>query len=573
MTRLPKWNLPGIRPASQLWLAMEFNGFMLKAALVQLDEQTPVIIDLAFASEASVNASFEAVVAELKSRNNKLPESAILTTTQSATAIVDIPSNLKTEPNLSEIQEMVQWEFEQQLCEQCGSLTLDTVLVGRELLEESMVDRIRHIIRTGDSTDISLQSNTAKFATKAVELGLTKKDDIEASLRLLAEYFFQDDEPITHCLPLPRPASNPNSKNTPWLVGGMGKNLRTQWVNRFASAGFRLERIYSQSVATAGCLKLDADSSTGIITLLDGLDCYAAFEGEHLTAYRWGPAPLSARNPEALINLVASDPLDRLWISGTERVTKPVVEALKYALDIPVATLPAPHLSDGICLPPSSPTIDGVLGSIRHYAKQTDVSLTWVHGADPAPPWWRQASQWWRIAAGLVALFILVNEASIAFRKHPVRWALKEINDQITVAQSAIAEVNAESREAQNLAKTIEDTAKAVEMANTMANLLTDGLSARQVYTKGIFIALAKSVTPNVAVNTFQEDRDHFLMINAWALTEKEAQEFIRSFANNLSPWNLSISQQQVRRHTGRLGLAGYSIELELKPNPKRSIP
>lgn len=571
MTMLDTLRLPWMTRQQQSWLAVDFNGFLLKAALIQFEGQEPSIIDLASASAASANESFEKVIAELRSRHPKLPDSGILTTTQAAMAMVDLPLAPEAEIKRSELQEAVRWEFEQQLCEQCGALTLETVLVGRELLEEEKVDEIRESLRQGNLPASSLQSNTAKFATKATELGLVKKADIEESLRLLAEFYYQEDEPCSRVAPLNRPEAQSSSRDYPWLVGGIGKNLRSQWVERFAAAGIRLERIYPLATSSGGRLVPDDKASVGLITLLDGLDCYAAYHGANLQTLRWGPAPLSARNPEALVNLIASDHLDRLWISGPHRLAEPVIDALKYALDIPVASLPNSETKNEITHLASAHSLDGILGAIRHLAKKTSLSLAWVEGADPAPPWWQQAAHWWKISAALVVLIILLCELSIAFRKHPVQWALREINEQIKAAQSEIAKVSSESQQADTLVKTVNDKSKAIELTKKMASILGEGLEARRVYSKAMFIALAKSVSPNVAVNKFTEDRDHFLQLEAWALTEKEAQEFVRSFADTLSPWKLSISHQQVRRRPGRLGLAGYSIELELKPNPIRS--
>ena len=69
-------------------------------------------------------------------------------------------------------------------------------------------------------------------------------------------------------------------------------------------------------------------------------------------------------------------------------------------------------------------------------------------------------------------------------------------------------------------------------------------------------------------MNEFREERDHSVNLEAWAVTEKESQEFIRSIVEALTPWGLNLTLHQVRLQPGRLGLPGYHIQIELRPNP-----
>ena len=570
MKVIGKWEsfLAKRRPPARL--VFEFNGCHLKAAIAERREDQFTIIDFAESVKPSTEQALTDVINTLKSRQKKLPLEATLITSQAAASILELPLNPHAPYKREELQELVRWEFEQQLAEQNASLTLDTLLVGRRLLTESDVDKARAALLADCSGGVSVNSAPTKFAEQVVSMGLVKRGDIDDSIKMLEEYAVQDDEPVCNFFPLAEEGDAPGEFGFPWLVCGIGRTTQNAWVQHVESHGIRLNRIYPTGFVSCGAVDPpDKASSYGILDLLDGVDCYVSYSGKRLRTLRWGPAPLSARNPEALINLVGSDRLENLWISGESRITKPVASAITQELAVGVRTFARPNTGPQLNGNVSSVRFEAIVGALRHQDALAEQVVPWVDGSPPGPPWWKQAAKWWMIIGIVLSVLILASESTILLRRQSIQWALDQVNDQVDSVKGEIAKVQGSAKEAQDLVDAIAEDEADLKVKKTALDLIESGLPLRNDYAKALFIALSQSVTPNVAVNEFREERDHRIKLEAWAVTERESQQFIHTLIESLSPWGLSLSMQQVRRRSGRLNLPGYHIEIDLAPNPE----
>ena len=550
-------------------LIVESNGFLLKGAIVESRDGQVNILDFAQSTRPSPDSALEEVLNELKSRHPKLPMEATLISSQAAASILELPLNPQAPIRREEVQELVRWEFEQQLAEQTASLSLDTVLVGRNLLSESDIDDAREQLHTDNPGSISITSAPTKFADQVVKMGLVNRNDVDDSVRLLEDYYVQEDEPVCNFFPLAEEGEAPGEAGFPWLVCGIGQTVQQSWVSRFDSHDIRLDRIYPSGFVSCAAFEPPKGAKRyGILDLLEGVDCYVSYSGNRLNTLRWGPAPLSARNPEALVNLVGADRIDNLWLSGESRIVKPVATAITQELRVNVRTFSRPPTGPLLNGNVSGVRFDGIVGAVRHLESMTEQTLPWVEGAGPGPPWWKQAARWWTIIGITLSVLILTSEVSLLVRRQSVQWALDQISDQVKTVKGEIAKAQGASKAANDVLESITRSEENLKIKATALGLIRDGLHLRSRYSNALFLGLAHSVTPNVAVNEFREERDHSVNLEAWAVTEKEAQEFIRSLVESLSQWGLSLSLQQVRLQTGRLGLPGYHIELELRPNP-----
>ncbi len=550
-------------------LIFEGNGFSLKAAIAEITDEDVTIIDFATSTAPNVDQAIEIVLTELKSRDPKIPRECSLISSQAAASILELPLNPQAPFKREEVQELVRWEFEQQLAEQTASLTLDTILVGRKLLTEAEIDEAREALLAETSGSISITSAPSKFADQVVKMGFVERSDVEDCIRMLEAYYIQEDEPICNFFPLAAEGDGPGDSGFPWLICGIGQTAQQQWVNRFDAHDLRLDRIYPTGFVSCAAFDPPKDNQRyGILDLLEGVDCYVSYSGVQLSTLRWGPAPLSARNPEALVNLVGADRIDCLWLSGESRIIKPVAEAITQELRVHVRTFCRPKTGPMVNGSATNVRLDGIHGALRHQESLETRTLPWIEGAGPGPPWWKQATKWWLVIGITLTLLIIASEVSLAIRRSSVQWALDQITGQVESVKGEITKAEGASKQAQNLQESIKKTEESLRIKKAALSLISEGLDNRSRYTKELFLALARSVTPSVAVNEFREERDHSINLEAWAVTEKESQEFIRSLVEKLSPWGLTLSLQQVRLKPGRLGLPGYIIQLQLSANP-----
>ncbi len=552
------------------WLVFEFNGFSLKAAKVTVEDGSLTAHEIVHSSKATVDACFSELVERLRDGDNKLPTQALLITSQAASSVLELPINPFAPYKESELTELVRWEFEQQLTEQLSSLTLDTIFVGRGLMTEPEVDETREAMLLANSGIRSVAAAPTKFADQAVGMGIVSRHDADESLKILEAFQTFDDNLSCKFFPIAKEGDSPGDGGFPWLVCGLSETTRRQWVTRFESQDLRLERIYPVGFTSSAAIEpLSLDSTHAVLDLLDGIDCYAGYEGNQLRTLRWGAAPLSPRNPEALINLIGGDRLDNLWISGRSEIATPVAKAISEGLNIPVRPFPRSEAKSNDAPPLSGLRSDGMIGSLRHTIGQSQRSVPWAEGAGPGPPWFKQASKWWIIVGTLFFLFASGSEISLAIRKKSTQWQIDQINSQVEQVRGEIAKVEGQSKEALQLLKQVDASREKLDAAATALQLVKTGITLRQEYAVNLLFTLAGSVTPSLAVNEFQEDEEHLIHLKAWAISEKESQEFVRAIVRGMGQWGLSVDRQEVKFGQGRMGLDGYDIELRLRPNPK----
>lgn len=565
-----KFRLPEFpRKQPQEWMVVEFNGFRCTAAHMTVSEGKVQIVAEASASKATVDQSFSSALKQIHSEDRQSPKQAILVTSQAAAAIIALPINPAVPSKREQLQALVQWEFEQVLSEHASALTLETILAGKACMTEDEIDEVRLAIGEQKATSSCISIAPKKFGAQAVKLGYITPEELDTSLELLEAFSHPDDSPLCNFFPIDTDGIPASKEGFPWLVSGIGSSNQSNWIQRFASHGIRLERIYPLGFAGAAALIDHSENETiGMISLLEGSDCYTSYRNDQLQSLRWGPAPLSPRNPEALCSLISEDPITELWLSGRQTIVEGVTPIINQATKFPTCPYPN-HFPEEIALTPqSSEERVQIIGAIRHQTGSSTTQIPWIEGAAPPPPWWHQSSKWWGIMGITLSCLVGISELALGLKRHSITLATKEVHQQMESARGEIAKVEHEASTADQLLEQQTELRQTIQVTTQAANLIEQGLELRQQYVSQLFMELAAAVTPAIAIDAFHETPDHSVTIRAWALSETDAQEFIHTLTTKLEPWGLSLAHQEVQSDIGRLGLTGYSLVLRLAPNP-----
>ena len=553
---------------TQDWLLLDYNGFRCRGTWATISGDELTIKAVKEATEANVDNSLNSLLEQFGSEHQPLPSQALLITSQAVATILHLPINPEVSSQKEQLQALVQWEFEQVLSEQTSSLTLETILAGRGCLSEAEIDDVRLAIGEQKATASCISIPPKKFAEQAIKMGYVTSSDIEEGLALLEKFHAPEDQPVCQFFPLESETPPVGDEGFPWLVCGIGKDNQTKWINRLAAHGIRLERIYPLGYASAAAFDSTAPgTTTGQIALLEGADCYASYRNHQLQSLRWGPAPLSPRNPEALKSLLADDTLEALMVSGPRRIVENVTSIVDRTTRFPTSAVPQNFPSTIETGRQETAKVAESIGALRHQTKASPIQTPWVDGAPPPPPWWQESSRWWGIMGILITLMILCTEIGLAFRRHSVSLATREIESQMESAQGEIAKVQQEASTADELTNQRNQLRRSLQVATRANHLIATGLDLRQKYIVEVFANLASSVTPTIAIDEIEESRNHTLTIQGWAITERDAQEFIHTLTAKLTPWGLALSHQEVQVQTGRLGLTGYNFTAQLAPN------
>lgn len=553
-----RFSIPTLnRTKTQSWLLIEYNGFRVTGLVVQAGEHGTEIGRTASSVAGTMDRAFAEVLETLREGEPALPTQALLVTSQAAANILRLPINPSVPWKAEQLQELVQWEFEQLLVDHRSALTLETILVGRGFLTESQVDEVRERLGEQRATKSCITISPKNIGAKVVELGLASEAEVHECNLMLEQYLAQEESLICSFSAVDCDEIPVDGEGHPWLVCGMGKGAHKRWLTEFTKHEIRLERIYPLGYAGAGALTEPSGSQPkGVICLLEGADCYTSVRGDRISSVNWGPAPLSPRNPEALQALIGDEALESLWLSGPSNVVQGVSAVLGRNMGIPIHSFSS---EEGI-------PKESMLGAIRHQVGATSAQTPWLNGAPPPPPWWRHSSNWCQLLAVCVAIAVLGTETSLALQRHSTKMAIREIQQRMATAQGEVASMQQASTVATQLLDERKRLTRDLRVATQAAELIDRGLHFRQQYVRDLFFQLAGAVSPAVAINSIEELADHRIRVEAWALSETEAQEFMHDLTARLAFWGLGIGFQQVEIESGRLGLTGYRLVLELKP-------
>ena len=561
------------KPASE-WLVVEFNGFCCTGLHATIKEGTPCVERLSSVTDTDLDKAFAKLLTDLQSDHRELPTRAILLTSQAAAAIVQLPINPAVPSKREQLQALVQWEFEQILAEQTTALSLETILVGCDHMSEEEVDQVRLAIGEQKATQSCIATTPKKFGAQAVKMGFITDQQLEDCLQHLEQFHQPEDTPRCQFSPVNTDEIPQGNEGFPWLVCGIGTSTQARWVDRFASRNIRLERIYPLGFTGAAALPAFSQSDqAGLISLLSGADCYTAYRNHHIQSLRWGPAPLSPRNPEALCALIGDDELKQLWIEGDRAIVQDVAPILEDRTRYPVHSFLGPLPNNPAQSEQPRRRLTNMIGALRHQTKQTPLQTPWVDGAPPPPPWWHQASKWWGITGIVVLIFIVLSELILGLQHRSIMLATQEVQKQNENAKGEISKVELENQTADQLAKTRAELKKSLAVTSQAADLIEQGLELREQYVIHLFDELARSVSSTIAIDQFQELEDHSILISAWALSETDAQEFIHQITAKMAPWGLTLAHQEVQVQAGRLGLMGYDLGLRLAPSFNSNYP
>lgn len=545
------------RTKTQSWLLIEYNGFRLTGQLVEANDGEIGLGRTASSVAGSPERAFADVLASLREGETPLPTQALLVTSQASASILRLPINPLIPWKAEQLQELVQWEFEQLLVDHRSALTLETILVGRGLLTEAQVDEVRDRIGEQRATASCITISPRKIGAQVVEMGFATEAQVEECHLMLESYLAPEDSLVCSFSAVESGGGSPDGDGYPWLVCGMGKTAHQRWLAEFAKHEIRLERIYPLGYAGVGALgERTGDRATGLICLLEGADCYTSVRNDKIGSLNWGPAPLSPRNPEALQALIGEESVESLWLSGPARVVQGVSAVLGRNMGIPIHTFAGEEE-----FPKES-----LLGAVRHQVGLTSAQTPCLEGAPPPPPWWRQSTKWWNVLAAVVGVAVLATEGSFALQRHSTKMAIGEIQYKLATAQGQVASIKRESSAATQLLDEQKRLSRDLRVATQASELIDRGLHLRQQYVRDLFVQLSETVSPAIAIDGFEEQSNHRIHIQAWALSETEAQKFMHDLTARLAPWGLGIAFQRVEVESGRLGLSGYRLVLELKP-------
>jgi hypothetical protein len=209
--------------------------------------------------------------------------------------------------------------------------------------------------------------------------------------------------------------------------------------------------------------------------------------------------------------------------------------------------------------------------------------ISMVRPGGPLPaPMQRPEVQAGALVGGLLFL-IVVTEIVMSVQYSSISKEKAEIDQRAEILDTAVARIDKQRAEIEKrkaeLAQQKENQRRMEARLKFFGNELPD----RALLVQAILGILQNNTTEQIVVNRIDEmgrrvgiepprtplnkpgviETDNF-NIDAWALTESAAQEFVQNMKLAVTAWDMEVRDIQVVEKTGPMNLAGYSVSMSL---------
>jgi hypothetical protein len=209
--------------------------------------------------------------------------------------------------------------------------------------------------------------------------------------------------------------------------------------------------------------------------------------------------------------------------------------------------------------------------------------ISMVRKGGPLPPaLQRPEVQAGTLVAALLFL-IIVTEVVMSVQHASIKTEKAEIDQRAEILDQAVARIEKQRSEIEQRKAELEQQKESQRRMQARLEFFGNELPDRAVLVQAILGILQNNVNEQIVVNRIDEmgrrvsvqpptaplnkpgviETDNF-NIDAWALTESAAQEFVQNMKLAVAAWGMEVRDIQVIEKNGPMNLAGYSVSLSL---------
>ncbi|MDP3086934.1 MAG: hypothetical protein Q8M99_01890 [Methylotenera sp.] len=544
-------------------LVCEASLTELRAAVIEKKKDKLVVSPEIMHSDAP---DFVAAITEI-ARKAKLKgwkgKHAILLTPSVVTSPLMLRIPHKHKVPLLQFEEAVRWEIDPIMQQQKQTLLLGQVLVAnRSITPEQLTKLLDEQI--GFDRSKNREVVYKRIAELAIERGHLTPNRLETAVA--RQHWFTDEQDDIKCdWHTLKISADLEPGNFPWLTAGINKAVLRKWQAAFAQQSIKLEACYPLVGTALGSAELAPKTtkekgksgnevvleshshSVGVALLVNG-------ELSQLIT-----APCHADNRLLQISDLYHRLGDTTWqrarlldtASKSEQDSTVLSEDITELINLPVELINQPNRSCGLSM----------LGAASHcmgMPRARNVQGVSVH--NPLPPLMQRFEV--RTILTLVGFILLLTLIELGMMGKQL-W----IDYQNHIIKDDLAKVHAAQKEIQdniNRIKALETEMEGVELkSNALKNiqlLYGEKLPQQNENLQAFLKVFETTVDENVVFDKVTENGIRGFSINAWALDEISAQNFIKRFQLALNPLGYRLKDITVSQQTGRLGMIGNGI-------------
>jgi len=542
-------------------LALEYEGYGLKAFLVYAKAGRIQIKDSYESNLADPDKALEEVVGKIRSRH-KLPKKAVLLSSEAVPALLELPVDSRQPRPRDQMHELVRWEMEPYLAEQITTKPIGGILIGRSYLTYAQAKEIINAMETQKDT-LHQNGPLLRFGEVALKKGYIDHGQLEECLSIQERFQFIEDDPVVGWSYQKDIGFSGDSRRSSWFACGMSRSVRDHWKTRLIKFGVQLKGIYPLVSSSTASLNGLSDDHCIVLEMYKGLiGCTRLLKGqmESLRLYY-----LSDEEPSlGICQDLIGDRVNKVFFAGGDKNLKKIYKEMKDHIHSENQLF---TFSKKIDVPDSVPqeSVANLIGAVSHITGLPDGKrIASVSAEDPGPPLKNRNEFWLFVAMAIIVFVMELVETSLQMNLKGFKKEAIHVMNKLEPLEDANEKILRQIKTNNELQSSLDEKMQVLNRGIEKIKLMEVLLEERQSFVPFLMRAVAGAVNDDVVMERIIETNKQTFQITGWALTEKSAQQFVRSLSRDMVESNMNTEDLSVWVQAGRTGMNGYAFSLNL---------
>lgn len=561
-------------PKSQGIMVCEWDSFILSAAVVLKSGKTVQTLAQAESNHTDPASAFVEVLQSLRTQGWQGNQLVVLTPSV-MTALIELPVSPAKPKPLSQMHELVRWEAEPLLMQHQLQWSLGQLMETRGLLTAEQVQEINQQQKSQNQAGVKTDRKSLKrFGELAVAHGYVTAE--EATPLFEVQDWLRGEEDDIECGWIAHGEVEDVPGVWHWQVCATHQSIVTKWQDLCEEHELELLGLYPLTGNSLALVE-DADKNTVVLEASRLLTTTLNVKKQELVQVHH-----YLNRSMAMVNAclegyhsIQAGKQPNVYLSAPVDAADTLSEELTTTLGVsvsPIMTKRDDRLSANM------------LAVAHHlFALKGGKRIAMVRPGGPLPPVFMRLETQAGVLALVLFLLIVSSEVMLAVQHNAISAEKAEIDERAKVLDEAVARIKKQRDEIDRRKAELEQQKHDQRRMESRLSFFGVELVDRAVLVQAILGILQNNINEQIIVQRIDEmgrrvgvqppvapfnmpgviEADNF-NIDAWALSEAAAQEFVQNMKLAVAPWSMEVRDIQVMEKPGPMNLDGYSVSLSL---------
>lgn len=556
-------------------MVCEWDSFTLSATVVIKSGKTAQTLAYADSTNSDPSVALIEVLQSLRTQGWQ-GDRAVVLTPSVMTALVELPVSPSKPKPLSQMHELVRWEVEPLLMQHQLQWSLGQLMEVRGLLTAEQVQEINHAQKSQNpQPGVGPERKSIKrFGELAIAQGYVTAEQAKPLFEIQDWLRGEDDE--IECGWVAHGEVDDVPGVWHWQVTTTYKSILTKWQELCQEHQLELQGLFPLT-GNALALLDEVDKNTVVLETSTILTSALHLKKQELVQLHHhlnrGANRLS--NCLEAYHSVQVDKQPSVYVSTPDDITDELQKELSTALGLNISALRTQH----------DKTLSTAKRAVAHHilGLKGGKKITMVRPGGPLPPPLKRIETQAAVLALVLCLLIASSEVMLTLQHKTVSAEKAEIDERAKVLDDAVARIKKQRDEIDKRKAELEQQKEDQRRMESRLSFFGVELTDRAVLVQAILGILQNNINDQIVVHRIDEmgrrvgiqppavplnmpgviEADNF-NIDAWALTEAAAQEFVQNMKLAVAPWSMEVRDIQVMEKPGPMNLDGYAVSLSL---------